>query len=334
MDQLSTAEITLDGGNCDASAYTDGDEDLTCAASIDIDVDDGILKVAIQPGTCSVGNWPDTSGGPDERTSNDNVSASIDVDITASEISVAALNQGGKIKSVITSHCFRADFYPKESGSTSNTSAAAKKWDVTTNYTFYMEGDFDVEVTTEAFTPALASESTTRQVTVSANNNVCGVTASAGPYSINTVLTVCVSVIDVDVDIADIKDVKIQGISPEVDVVYANSAPSFVTVVSGNDTKEITIKTLLVSGIFDSLGGSSGTVTLVGTALLTYTDRRLSDKKRSLKEGEETAPFSIEIEIEGGDVPKIAQQEEMDGSQRIGVGIAAVAAAGFINTMI
>ena len=321
---------TLPGGinldMCEAFAENSGDETLTCSASIDIPFVDGQLKVAIEDGEC-IDNGPDTASGATGVNTNVGVDATTEVVVSAADISSGTDNEDGT-RSVVKHHCFRADFYPTGvDGSTSDWSVLAKKWNVTSTFTYNMYGDFEVEVVTDAFTPSFTSDSESRAVEVFAIDNACGNTnESAGPYSINSVMTVCARVEDRDVIISRVKNVKMKliGSSHEVIVVDDESSPSFVTSLSDGAEQSFEIKTLLLPEIFDKFGGSRGSVTFVGTCLLTYTNgRRLSGNKRIL-EKEEEVPFSLEMQVEaGGDAPKIAQLDVESGSHQLGVGIAA-----------
>ena len=271
IETLFAAGIILD--QCDASAAKNGIESLKCAASIGIPFAVGQLKVAIEDNHCT-NNGPDTSIRPDtsstERGGSSNVGVGVTtgVDVSASKIKSGIDNRDGT-RSVVKYHCFRADFYPSDvDGYASSMSILAKKWNVTSTFTYDMDGDLEVDVVTEAFTPSFTSDNESRAVEVFINDNACSNTAeSAGPYSIKSVMTVCVWVVDSDVIISGVKNAKmqVQGSNHEVTAVDNASDPSFVTSLSGGTANTFEIKTLLLPEIFDEFDGSSGNLTFVGT---------------------------------------------------------------------
>ena len=326
---LTDSEFTLDG-MCRAFINGNGTAMLSCAASIapEIPFNDGRLKVKLQETSCPSGLDIFSTGVEGTNMSNIDVRDTIEVHVSGEEIENAPLNRDGKTKDIIKHHCFRADYFPIVNRIMSTFSVLAEKWRVTTTYTYDVNGFFNVTVTIDEFDETQTSTFHNRDVAVLVNDDSCGNQGSAGPHKVGSILTACVYVTDEDVVISDIVNVTIQGVIPEIELVSENSVPSFVTSVSNKNTTQLTLKTLLLPKVFDAFqGGNGNIISLRGVAFLTYvTPRRLSVNDQSLVRNKESSPFSLEIQLEAGDIPEIAhhylRSGGSSGARRIGIGIA------------
>ncbi len=215
--KIPDALLALD--KCYASANNDGTEVLSCAASIDIPLTFGRLKVVLEENFCEAGNSPNTVNGQMGELSNTNVTDKVDVVIPPSEIDSGTFDSIEITRTVTKNHCFRADFYPFISdGKLSEIGVVAKTWNVETDYIYEMDGTFTTTVDTSEFVADATIASDTREVIISARIGPCSGTAKAtAPFVIGDVVEFCVWNDDMDVEISGFKDVKFD--SPETVIV-------------------------------------------------------------------------------------------------------------------
>jgi hypothetical protein len=226
-----------------------------------------------------------------------------------------------------------------------NMSVLAKLVDVTVTYTYDQEGGFTTEVQTEAWNPETTSATANRAANLDSIDNTCLSLEGENPgssfkdtYNIQDVLTLCVWTGDEDVDLSlSLDDVTVEVLDADDEVGVVASFPPdplislITTSVNGGEVGEVELSFLLIPRIWDFLRGAAGSLEIKGNVELTYytpvPSRRLSGSNKRVLQEQETAPFTLEVELAEKDMPAVTQSEEDSGSQGLGLGVAAIASA-------
>ncbi|KAL7480678.1 hypothetical protein ACHAW6_006347 [Cyclotella cf. meneghiniana] len=287
------------GKSITSSCSIDDAPSLMCSASTDATVPGGILKTYLVVGGCPAQNG----------TSIDGPNKSVDL-----------IEWGA----CIFKHCFRADYF------VDNTSVLANMTEIDSIVTYKKNGSFSVEIQTAAFVPSIASLDSNASIAISASLGECGMDPQTAVLEIGETAVVCVSVIDNGITLS-LKSVE----ANPGGYVLVDSAgvPNFITTVLNDETNQVTLKTLMIPAYYDAQNGNSGSITISGTALVSYTSRHLSDEH--VIGGREDSPFTIEVPLRLAENPDLSHQtieeEANEGHVRYSF-IAAVSAVGAIMT--
>ena len=295
--------------SCDADAIS-GMENVTCEFDTTASSDVSVLHAEITLGDCeSSGLRNSAATSYQDSDADQHVTAStIDNTITADDRNQATVNR---------TYCARADVIDKEY----ELSVLAKLVELEVTYNFAQDGTFQVVgINTDIFGASKADAISTRSVLLYAKDNDCENkgTSSQTSYKIGDTLTICVWTNDADVQITSFFDVVMNIRSPTVGTVIA--LPNFVTEEIIPHTAEASMKTLLISSIYDYLGGDQGEISIDGKVELDYQRRRISDNKERFLRGKDSALFSLKVALSGREtiVPAVARSQLKSGDRRLG----------------
>ncbi|KAL7481737.1 hypothetical protein ACHAW6_007410 [Cyclotella cf. meneghiniana] len=289
FDQLLGRSITA---LCSADGLS-----LVCSASTDANILGGVLKTSLTEGACSAGS-PATSDGSEKSTS-------------------LNANQECKNSGVCNFvHCFRADYVIY------GISVLAEMTEVETFVQYEKDGTFSVAVQIAEFVGTGATVEAAVSPNITATLGACSSTTdTSSAIEIGEILAICVSIADVDIA-AGLNLISVTA-SPGVQtLVNAAGQPNFVTSMKNEGSNAVTLETLMIPVYYDSQGGNAGSITISGTALISYYDagsRRLLWSTRSgTKTAEkEEATFSLQVVLAmRNESPDVAEEsgEMMDSS--------------------
>ncbi|KAL7481896.1 hypothetical protein ACHAW6_007577 [Cyclotella cf. meneghiniana] len=238
---------------------------LNCSASTNVLVA-GIFKTSLIQGNCTAGS-PPTQESPHSSI--------------AFDVNVDCKNSG----TCTRTHCFRADFVVE------GVSVLASMFEVVSTITFEKDGTFSVEVDTSDFTASSEQTNTTVAATVTATLGDCGSTPNSGEaLEIGDTAVICIS----SPDNVKLSLKSVTAKPGDQVLVNDNGEPNFLTTFNGN-AQSVTLRTLMIPAYFDSQGGSAGSITIEGTAEISYSARHLVSS-RYLGEVEE-ALFGLEVPL-------------------------------------
>lgn len=265
---------------------------LTCHAETDAPQDGGTLKTNLNEGTCSAGSPANMDGS--------NRTAVLDGDLTCKNSGVCTWT-----------HCFRADYWY------GGTNILADMYEAISTVTYNKDGTFTATVQTAPFSATDATASAVRSPTVSVRLGPCNVMRMNRDLQveIGSTLEICVYSDDNDVALA-LRDVSANpGSQVLIDV---DGKPNFVTEVTNEGTSAVTLATLMIPVYYDSQGGQAGSVTITGTADITYMSRRHLSRELMLDDKVESAPFELEILLTlSQNNPLVAQKSRDDGAWKM-----------------
>jgi len=245
------------------------------------------------------------------------------VDATEKNCDGPVEKEGKMVCKVSKTFCARADLVVS-----GESSVIAGMLNGVVDFYYATDGTFTSTISTSAFNPESASASETRTVDVSVTRGSCGSAQETGNLAIGSTLNLCVFAADADVQVTSLKSVSVTPYGGTgTEIISVDSSNNFVTTTDAS-TDGVTISTLMIPTYYDAQNGAAGSVTVSGTAMLTYSRRVLT--ARGLQVEEETAPFEFEVPLESTDLPKIAEVDEESGANFIGVGMAGFAIAGAI----
>ena len=192
--------------------------------------------------------------------------------------------------------CLRADVWSPEFPS----SLIASKVSIGITVNYQEESVIALDVETLAFSDTSIDYTSYRGVDVSAVLGECASPSNDGPYGIGSSLKFCVQSNDADVVISGLSEVSFTDSAgnPILGIVGSTGEPSFVTAITGLNSKAVDISTMLVTTIFDQ-GFGGTTINVQGTVSLAYVDFVPNARRRNLQGQEkEDQPFSLQINLE------------------------------------
>ena len=198
--------------------------------------------------------------------------------------------------SAYVTFCLRSDVFSPEFPS----SLVASKVSLGITVTYQEESVIALDVETLAFSDTTIDYTSYRGVDISATLGECASPSNDGPYGIGSSLKFCVRSNDADVVISGLKEVSFTDTAgnPILGIVDSTGAPSFVTAVTGLDSKSVDISTMMITTIFDQ-GFGGTTITVQGTVSLDYLDFVPNARRRNLQGQEkEDQPFSLQLKLE------------------------------------
>eukprot|EP00804_Cyclotella_cryptica_P023544 CCRYP_012157-RB/>CCRYP_012157-RB protein AED:0.47 eAED:1.00 QI:0/0/0/1/0/0/2/0/295 len=159
---------------------------------------------------------------------------------------------------------------------------------------------FQLEIETQDFSSSSVEYTSERSVNLLATLGECSSPGSHGPYGIGSTLKFCVISTDADVVISGLYNVSFNDLDgkPILGIVNSAGEPSFVTSITGLDSKSVNVATLMATTIYDQ-GYGGTTITVQGTVAVTYINAN-SGRRRHLTYVEESQPFALKVAV-GGD---------------------------------
>lgn len=199
-------------------------------------------------------------------------------------------------------HCFRADYF------LDGISTLANMTEINSNITYQKDGSFTVVIQTAEF----VAQSNTLDASVAKNVTVvlgeCGMNPQAAPLEIGDAAAICVSNGDSSIKL---NLASVQANPGGQVLVDSDGDPNFITELINDGTNQVTLKTLMIPAYYDTQNGNAGSITINGTALITYTTRQLYDG-RALT-GPEESHFTLAVPLSHTKDPEVSQQAmEMD----------------------
>jgi hypothetical protein len=156
---------------------------------------------------------------------------------------------------------------------------------------------FQIEIDTQDFSGSSVEYTSERGVNLLATLGDCASPGSHGPYEVGSTLKFCVKSIDADVVISSLHNVSFNALdgNPILEIVDSAGKPSFVTSISGLDSKSVDVATMMATTIYDQ-GYGGTTITVQGTVSVTYINANLG-RKRRLQSLEEIQPFALKVAV-------------------------------------